>query len=159
MKPTLLLGYGNADRGDDGVSWHILCCIASKLGRVIPSIEDGFFPDENNPDLFFALQLVPEYSEIISRYHRVCFIDAHTGTVENDLNIANIDPGFQASPFTHHMTPMTCLSLCQTIYNANPEAILVSVRGYDFEFTRQLSTATADLSSQAAEWILNWLML
>jgi Ni,Fe-hydrogenase maturation factor len=157
MKPTLLMGYGNADRGDDGVAWHILCNVATLLGRDLPAVEVGFFPDGNDPDFMFALQLVPEYSEILSHYSRVCFIDAHTGAINDDLNMIKIDPGFQSSPFTHHLTPMTCLSLCQTIYGTVPEAIMVSVRGYDFGFTCELSQKTSGLAKEAGIRILAWL--
>jgi Ni,Fe-hydrogenase maturation factor len=131
--------------------------VAVQLGRDLPPVEVGFTPEGNDPDLMFALQLVPEYCEILSAYSRVCFIDAHTGAIQCDLNMIKIDPGFQTSPFTHHLTPMTCLSLCQTIYGTHPEAMMVSVRGYDFGFTRDLSQKTTALAQEAANKISAWL--
>ncbi|MEM5775534.1 MAG: hypothetical protein AAGU05_11085 [Anaerolineaceae bacterium] len=158
MKKTLLIGYGNLDREDDGVAWHILLHTARRLD--IP------FPDDpteeldllqGNPALYFSLQLTPEFAEEISRYERVCFIDAHTGNYPQDLNIQKLAPEFQRSPFTHHLTPQSCLSLAQTLYGRAPEAILVSVKGYSFNFTQTLSQYTEELMPQAVKAIMDWL--
>ena len=158
MKKTLILGYGNLDRQDDGVAWHILEKIARKLNRELPEkVEDTFIDLGENPDLFFQLQLMPELSDVINEYERVCFVDAHTGAIENDLNTQPVIVAFQNSPFTHHMTPETLLCFVQTMYQQVPEAILVSVRGYEFDFERSLSERTEKLAEQAANSIMEWL--
>ena len=33
---TLIIGYGNVDREDDGVGWHILKNLADRIDRTIP---------------------------------------------------------------------------------------------------------------------------
>ena len=158
MKKTLILGYGNLDRQDDGVAWHILEKIAAHLKRPLPeAVEDTFMELGENPDLFFQLQLMPELADIVKDYERVCFVDAHTGAVENDLNITPVNAVYQNSPFTHHMTAQTLLSFVDTMYHRQPEAILVSVRGYAFNFDRSLSSRTETLADQAAQWIFTWL--
>jgi Ni,Fe-hydrogenase maturation factor len=55
------------------------------------------------------------------------------------------------------MTVETCLSLVKTIYSQDPQAILVSVRGYEFGFCHDLSPATRQLAEQAVEGIMAWL--
>ncbi|MDR3577134.1 MAG: hydrogenase maturation protease [Anaerolineaceae bacterium] len=158
MKKTLILGYGNPDRQDDGVAWHILVAVAKHFNRPTPeSFEEEFESGDGNPDFLFVLQLVPEMAEMLSSYERVCFVDAHTGNVPEDVNVISVSAQFQTSPFTHHMTAATCLTLAQTIYHQFPEAILVSVRGYRFGFTQSLSPETQALAGQAADRILNWL--
>jgi hydrogenase maturation protease len=156
---TLILGYGNVDRQDDGVAWHVLAALAKRLGRKTPaSYEDDFELTGAPPDLVFALQLTPEFAETIAAYPRVCFVDAHTGSVPNDLNMIEVKGEFQRSPFTHHMTPATCLAMAQALYGGNPEALLVSIRGYEFGFTRSLSPHTSLLAEQAADQIYTWLL-
>ena len=158
MKKTLILGYGNLDRQDDGVAWHVLEKVARKLNRELPEkIEDTFIDLGNNPDLYFQLQLMPELADLLNDYERVCFVDAHTGAIENDLNIQTVDVEFQNSPFTHHMTPETLLCFVDTMYKQIPEAILVSIRGYEFNFERSLSAKTNELAEQAADKIIQWL--
>ena len=157
VPPTLIIGFGNPDRQDDGVAWHILTRLSEVLRRPIPSIDEGFYPNKENPDLLFVLQLIPELAETISAYLRVCFVDAHTGNVPMDVNVIEIKAEYQRSPFTHHMTANTCLSLVHTIYGQGPQAILVSVRGNEFGFSHELSPATSQLAEQAVTRIMTWL--
>jgi len=157
MKKTLLLGYGNTDRQDDGVAWHILTAIARKLKRTIPDPSEGFYPNGTNPDLMFVLQLTPELAELIAGYERVAFIDAHTGNVDADIQILSLEPGYQPSPLTHHLTPASCLALAQSIYGQTPEATLFSVRGYQFNFEKKLSLQTNLLASKVVDEIIHWM--
>jgi hydrogenase maturation protease len=159
MKPTLIIGYGNVDRQDDGAAWHVLAQLAQKLGRGGYGLpDDEFYPEGDYPHLFSALQLTPEMSETIAEYERVCFVDAHTGAIPEEIGRVQIAGEFQKSPFTHHLTPQSCLSLAQEIYHASPEALLVSVRGYEFGFKRELSERTGELVTQAVAQILDWLL-
>lgn len=154
---TLIVGYGNADRQDDGIAWHILCGIARRLGRAIPSApEEGFFPEGQDIDLWFQLQLTPEMAEEIAKYQRICFVDAHTGDIEQDILIQPVDDSKPASAFTHHMTPAACMAITQTVYQQSPEAVLLSVRGYAFEFSRVLSPQATALVNQAVDRLWDW---
>jgi hydrogenase maturation protease len=155
---VLVLGYGNVDRQDDGVAWHILVEVARQLNLPIPtSPDEGLFPAGGPVDFSFSLQLVPEMAETIAAYERICFIDAHTGNVPEEIHLETVHPHFQASPFTHHLTPATLLSFTDSLYHEQPEAILVSVRGYEFGFDRNLSPATAALVTDACVRIVNWI--
>jgi hydrogenase maturation protease len=154
---VLILGYGNLDRKDDGVAWHILDSLSQRLGRPSPTLDEGFQLSGLSTELLFVLQLTPELAETISEFDRVCFVDAHTGSVPEELNVADVKSQFQPSPFTHHMTPASCMALCEALYQNAPQAILVSVRGYEFGFERSLSPRTAELAIQAADRIWDWL--
>ncbi len=156
--PTLIIGYGNIDRQDDGAAWHILVQVAAGLGRPLPDPDGGFPEKQDDPELMYVLQLTPDLVERISQATRVCFIDAHTGAIPEDMALRKIGPQFQKSPFTHHLTPKSLLSLAETLYHAAVEAVLVSVRGYEFGFGRELSQRTETLAKQAARKIQNWLL-
>lgn len=154
---TLLLGWGNPDRQDDGAAWHVLAEVARRSGLPVPDeIGELFESQSDDLELFFALQLTPEMSETIAAFDRVVFIDAHTGAVPDDLNIRSLDAVFQTSPLTHHLTPESCLELAARLYGARPQAWLVSVRGYAFGFSHEVSPRTAQLVDQAAGTILTW---
>jgi hydrogenase maturation protease len=157
-KRTLIIGYGNADRQDDGVAWHVLAALRRHLGKPAPDAGDeAFEPDGENPDFLFTLQLTPEMAETLAGYQRVCFVDAHTGNVPEEIHFRELEAKYQRSPFTHHMTPDTLLALCGQLYAQGPEAILVSVRGYQFGFEHALSPETQALVEPAAQKILGWL--
>lgn len=158
MIDTLLIGYGNIDREDDGAGWHIVSRVAARQGVEFPcdpSLECE--AEGGGIHYLVTLQLIPEYAELIASARRVCFIDAHTGVYPQEIHIQDVRPVFQNSPLTHHMTPETCLSLAVELFGGRPEAILVSARGYRFGFSRSLSEETERAVNQAAEWISTWL--
>jgi hydrogenase maturation protease len=158
MKKTLIIGYGNPDRQDDGVAWHILATLTGRLGRTIPaSYMDGIYPTGDNPDMLFSLQLLPEMADMFADYQRVCFVDAHTGSIPEELQFKQINAYFQNSPLTHHLTPESCLALADTLHGTHPESILVSVRGFEFDFESNLSKRTSELSEEAVTRIWGWL--
>ena len=155
---TLIIGYGNADRQDDGVGWHILKDLAERLGTTVPDDPGAAIEVESETvDLMFILQIYPELAEEISHYNRVCFVDAHTADIPEEVSWIELSPEYEKSPLTHHMSPRTVLSISKTIYDRAPEAILVSVRGFHFEFERELSSKTAALAEEATERIWEWI--
>lgn len=155
---TLFIGYGNPHRQDDGVAWHILAGLSQKLGRKVPEFWDEPFPlGEDFPHMIFELQLNPEIAETIANYKNICFVDAHTGNIPNDIQFGEVTGAFQTNPFTHHMPAETVLALTKSIYKAEPKAFLLSVRGYSFGFTQDLSPQTAFLSAIAITKGWDWL--
>ena len=159
MKKTIIVGYGNPDRQDDGAAWHVLREAAPGFGYEAPEeIGESFITA--NPDtetgILFVLQLTPELSADLAQYDYACFVDAHTGGDLPEINTVQLAPQDQASPLTHHMTPQTCLELAGTLYGHAPESILISVRGYQFGFNRELSAPTRKLVSQAARQVVAW---
>jgi hydrogenase maturation protease len=157
LNQTLVIGYGNPDRQDDGVAWHVLHALAVRLDLPAPDSYEDFFPPNDRLDFVFNLQLTPEMAEEIAPYERVCFVDAHTGSIARQVQLVPLEGQFQHSPFTHHLTPQSLLSMCQALYGKTPQAVLLSVRGYQFEFERQLSAETAALVPEALELILEWM--
>ena len=157
MNQTLVLGYGNPDRQDDGVAWHVLHALALQLNLPVPDSYEEEFPPNEKLDFAFILQLTPEMAEQISAYERVCFVDAHTGSIAAQVQLVPVIGQFQNSPFTHHLTAQTLLSMCQSLYGKAPQAALLSLRGYQFEFECGLSPETAALVPEAIEMILGWL--
>ena len=155
---TLIIGYGNADRQDDGVGWHILKNIAERLGRSVPSDPGEAIEIKTDlVDLLFDLQIYPELAETISHYDRVCFVDAHTSDIPEMISWVELDPEYEKSPLTHHMSPKTLLSISSTVYDRHPAAVLLSVRGYYFQFERELSQKTAELAVEATERLWKWI--
>ena len=157
MKKLLLLGYGNPDREDDGVAWHILRVLTLKLGLAGPDSYEDEFPDYDQIGFAFHLQLTPEMAEDINEYPYVCFVDAHTGNIPEPVRLIKVESEFQNSPFTHHLTPQSLMSMCETLYGKKPDSALVSVLGHRFLFTRQLSEETAALVPQAVQLIWDWM--
>lgn len=157
MKKTLVIGYGNQDRQDDGVAWHVLNGIAAEYEINVHDLDNPESIHVNETlDLLYLLQLVPELSERISQYQKVCFVDAHTGDIPDLIKLEEIKPKYHQSPFTHHMTPQTLLEICKAIYGDAPQALLASIRGYEFGFIDRLSDPTSNLVPEAIQKINRW---
>ncbi len=154
---TLILGYGNQDRQDDGVAWHILVDIRKKLGFSNPFSIDETFDTDDDLVFVFQLQLTPEIAEEISSFDRICFLDAHTGAVNEDVHFEHLSPKYQHSPLTHHLTANSLLSILQTLTCKTPEAILISVRGQEFGYSTELSEKTKLLVAQASQKVIDWI--
>ena len=152
-----MIGYGNPDRQDDGIAWHILQAMTIKRGLTAPLSYEDEFPADDRLDFVFALQLTPEMAADISLYEQVCFVDAHTGEIREPLRMIEVQSEFQRSPFTHHLTAQSLLAMCETIYAKNPRAALLSARGYQFGFARELSEESRALVPEAVNMIETWL--
>ncbi len=155
MTKKLIIGYGNPDREDDGAAWHILQKLAVHFN--IP-VSEWLEPAElaTEPQLVLSMQLMPEMTESVAQYDAVCFVDAHTGGYDEDLRVVPLQAGYQSSPFTHHLTPESCLALAEALYGHAPTGLMVSVRGYSFGYGTELSAQTTALVEQAVAEIIKW---
>ena len=162
---TLILGFGNPDRQDDGAAWHIVRGLAERLGRTVYESTDGDqYEAEPSPILVCVLQLIPEMAEALSLCERVCFVDAHMGSYADPaqrvgdcpgIRFDALRPDYQISPFTHHLAPQSCLKLA-ALYGRAPQAVVCSIQGYEFGFAQSLSERTSKLVEEAVERICTW---
>lgn len=144
---TLLLGYGNPLRCDDGIGQIVAAQVARWQLSHLRSR---------------ALhQLAPELSEDISRVQRVVFVDARRdrpGESEERRPPVEITP-LQCQTITqalgHSFTPVSLLGMTQWLYSTTPQAWLVSIAGERFEVGDRLSPA----AEQSVADVLNLLGL
>lgn len=152
---TLIIGYGNPFRRDDGVAYHILNAVRGRLGlRALARDEDGEDELGRQVDTLMLHQLLPELAPLLADYARVIFVDAHAGGIPEDVRVIPVaqEYGFQA--VTHHMSPGMMLALAEQARGKAPEGFLVSVRGEDFDFGEELSAACQAFARLAVERIM-----
>ena len=127
MPDTLIIGYGNPLRGDDGFGWHA----ALRLREVIHDAGVEILP---------VHQLTPELMDPISRARRVIFIDAAVGNEPGKLTVTPLaTTGAPPPAFTHFATPAALLEGARSLYGAKPDALLITVVGLDFELGENVS--------------------
>ena len=155
MQRTLVIGYGNVDRTDDGVAFYVINALRRRLGRLPLAHDDtGFDELGEEPDSVFLRQLLPEWMETAAEYDQLVFVDAHVEQATAALSCVRVLPAFAASPFTHHMPPAMFLALIHSLYGREPAGYLLSIRGVDFGFSRGLSPAASQHVEPAADVIL-----
>ena len=126
MNGTLIIGYGNALRGDDGAGY-----LAAELLR--ERIHDA------NVQVVSAQQLTPEMVEPISRARQVIFMDSSVVGKAGKVNRIPVRPAPACSRFTHSATPETLLAGAQALYGNTPEAVHYTIPGMFFEVGGELT--------------------
>lgn len=150
MSPTLVVGFGNPYRRDDGVGRAVVDALRRELGQpALDPLDDGFAELGREVDTVVAHQLVPELAELLGRYALAIFVDAHVGEGSEPLCEKLIAPISHTSSVSHHLHPGTLLDLAQRIHGRAPRGVLLSLKGHDFEFGDGLSAETASLVPSA----------
>jgi hydrogenase maturation protease len=158
MFRTLVIGYGNLDRQDDGVAYEVINALRRRLGQAALGGEEIQLDElGNQTDSIFVMQLAPELLDIVADYDQVIFVDAHVRPNLPDLHWAPVQPEYAPSAFTHHMTPGMLLALLQALYHREPVGYVVTIPGQAFDFGQGLSPGTEALVEPAAEQILRLL--
>lgn len=120
----LVIGYGNPGRQDDG------------LGPMAATeIEKLDWPNVSTMDNY---QLVIEDAVEIAAHDVVWFVDA-TREGEAPCAMRRLSPTFDISFTSHLLKPETLLAIADQQFGKCPEAHLVSIRGYEFDFLEGLT--------------------
>jgi hydrogenase maturation protease len=128
MPHTLVIGYGNTLRGDDGAGFLAAELLRDRLCD--PEIE-----------VLVQHQLTPELMEPISRAALVIFIDASVSGRPGKVQRIPLRPAPACARFTHHATPESLLAGAQSLYHHTPEATLYTIPGHSFETGQDLTPA------------------
>lgn len=152
---TLIIGYGSIDRADDGVAYFVINALRRRLGqKPLSEDETGLEDLGKQVDSIFLVQLAPELMDVLACYDQVIFVDAHVLENVDNLHCTPVLSEYTPATFTHHMSPAMILALLKALYHREPTGHIVSIRGYDFDFHRDLSRATRTLVEPAVKYIL-----
>jgi hydrogenase maturation protease len=131
---TLILGYGNTLRKDDGLGIYAAQALASLT-----------LPDDI--EIHTYQQLSPELSPVLAKVDHTIFIDAalaSNGEKPGTINTRTLQPRTsQPGSITHHFDPETLLAMAGTLYGHAPKATLFSVTAASFDLAEGLSTEVA----------------
>ncbi|MEI9477759.1 MAG: hydrogenase maturation protease [Deltaproteobacteria bacterium] len=153
---TLVIGYGNAYCHDDGVALYIINELRRRRGiRELQPDEDGLDDLGHEVDSIMLHQLVPEIVPVLARYQRVVFVDAHAGSIPDDVRVIRVQEEHRFHAVTHHMSPGMILNMARETKGAAPSGHLVSVRGENFDFGLGLSERCMRRADIATEKILD----
>jgi hydrogenase maturation protease len=129
MNRVLVYGYGNPGRQDDGLG--VLLAEKIEQWKNHQKLEN-VYTDSN-----YQLNIEDAYN--LNHYQSVIFIDASKEEIDNysyTKIISTVRPEFTM----HCVSPGFVTGLCKTIYNSCPDAYLMHIKGYRWEFMEKLST-------------------
>ncbi|MEJ5377855.1 MAG: hydrogenase maturation protease [bacterium] len=132
-----IVGYGNTQRGDDGVGPLVVQRLRSSLGP--------------KPWLRFFLyhQLEEGLLENLGDASMLILVDASAEDTCHGVQWRKLEPRPTPSAFSHHMDPATLLWLLRLARGSCPETWLVSIRGENFAQGQEMSSMTLCLALRA----------
>lgn len=139
---TLIIGYGNPGRQDDGLG---------------PVFIDSFKLKSKKITLQSNYQLTVEDALDTTSYEQVIFIDASLDCAVpfqlEEILITN-DTGFGS----HSLTPHAVIQLSQSLYQHFPKAYILAIRGYEFDqFEEKLSNTAYENLQKAMDYLTSQL--
>jgi hydrogenase maturation protease len=149
---VLIIGFGNALRGDDGLG----PAAARRLARTYaacPAVQ-----------VLECHQLLPELAEPVSRADLLVLIDACQDAPPGHINCRQLDvepagaPG--ARPFNHDLDPAALLNMSHRLFGSAPRRTFVcTVGGAEFGFVDRLSPsaeAALDELVRRVQDVVSW---
>ena len=135
MPATLVIGYGNPLRSDDGVGWRVADAVAAWRWPHVRAIA--------------VHQLIPELADSLAEVDCVIFVDAGVTGEENAVQFAPLAPVSAPSALGHTSDQGSLLALTLALHGRCPEAWLITVAAVAFDFGAGLSP-TAERGVTAA---------
>jgi hydrogenase maturation protease len=115
---TIVIGYGNELRGDDGIGPALIRQLDSLGLKDVTTLA--------------VQQLTPELAALLAEHRHAVFVDASVNgetAVRMERLAASTTPGYSA----HIADPKDLLVLTDQVYQRLPQAWQVTIRGSDFE--------------------------
>jgi hydrogenase maturation protease len=154
MSQTLIIGYGNLDRGDDGAAFHVVNRLRERLGHRPLAEDDSGLGELEAETAVFVPQLTPELAVDAAPYHRLVLVDAHVTTEVRPVIYLRLQPDYRPPVVSHVLSPAMFLWLVQAVSGQSCTAFLVSLRGHCFDPQRRLSAETSAWVDPAVDRVL-----
>lgn len=135
LVPTLVVGYSNDLRGDDGAGPHTAGRLAAQPWPQVVTL--------------IRPQLTPDLAADLAAVERAIFVDAYPAAPHDTVRVEAIAPPSGPSSFSHHSHPGDLLGLTQALYGHRPAAWWVLIPGQRFDLGEGLSPQTAQGVEQA----------
>ena len=133
---TLVIGYGNPARGDDGLG----PAFVDSLNRVAP----------DQVDTRIDYQLCVEDAMDLAGFEQVVFVDAARHLNQPftfyPLDEARVPDGLD----THSLSPEAVVHLARILFGASTRAFVLAIRGDDFDVFEESLSAAAEQNLQSA---------
>ncbi|HON69284.1 MAG TPA: hydrogenase maturation protease, partial [Phycisphaerae bacterium] len=141
-QPIRIIAWGNMGRRDDGSA----LVLAERLAERYAGVSDVVVQEYH--------QLGPELVDDLHHCRLAIFVDAHAHEDGADVTFGRLLPAQTGGLDTHHCPPDVLLGLTAAMHLNVPEAWLVGIRGYDWDFGDILSERTRQAMLEAEEKIV-----
>jgi len=142
LKGIMVLGYGNPGRQDDGLG----PAMAARLEALgLPGV---------TTDADYQLNV--EDGADLAEYEAVVFVDA-SKTAPAPFTFERIAPATEITFTSHSVSPESVLAVAVEHFGRAPEAWVLGIRGYEFEFQEGLTPQAQANFDEAFSFIRSWI--
>lgn len=134
---TLVLGYGNPLRGDDGAGWVVAERLQGVAGITAVPLH----------------QLLPEHADLMQTAVHVVFVDAAADGEPGAVRVQALAPDRHGLAASHQMSPGLLLAMVRELYGRCPPAHLITITGQDFGYSETLSPPVQESARQVIEMV------
>jgi len=147
-KPKILvLGYGNPGRQDDGVG----VLLVDELYKWAGEYNISYLSTDSN------YQLNLEDAATISGFQLVIFADASKENIGN-YEMTDLIPSASVDFTMHSVSPAFIMYICEQIFNHNPKAYLLHIKGYSWEFMQDPTPEAMENLKGATEFLKDFIL-
>lgn len=143
----LIIGYGNPGRQDDGLG---IMLVDELNDWAMESKLDFVYTDSN-------YQLNLEDAATIADFDAVIFADASRADIK-DFLLEKLEPSAAVDFTMHSVSPAFVLHICEQIFQHRPQAFLLHIRGYEWEFMAEPSAAALENLDKAMAFMKDYIM-
>jgi hydrogenase maturation protease len=143
----LVYGYGNPGRQDDGLGIALSETIENWAR------ENGM----NNIETDSNYQLNIEDAARISAFDLVIFADATKEKIKG-YAFTSLKPSPKIDFTMHSVSPAFILNLCREVYQKKPSAYLLHIKGYEWDFMKDMTSAAKENLEEAAVFLKKKIM-
>ena len=143
MVGSLIIGYGNSLRGDDGIGLEVARIVS---GWKLPEVRS-----------LYQHQLTPELAAQLALVDLAIFIDACQSIDNNTVGVHPLKPSSSIELGSHFSDPRVLLSLTKALFNRCPQAWWILVPGANFELKDSLSPLAQQGIKEAVKQVKNLL--
>ena len=136
-KKTMIFGIGNSARQDDGIGWAFL-----------DEVEKS---EKFKGELHYRYQLNIEDAETVSGAEQVLFVDANSESLKENYILEECELNGEISYTTHALNPSAIMALCNDVYDKQPKAYVLRIKGYGWELEEGLSSKGKQNLKEALE--------
>jgi hydrogenase maturation protease len=140
--PTLVIGYGNRLRGDDGVGPAIADIVASWK---IPGVR-----------ALAVSQLAPELVAELKDAKRVLFVDASANPITEPFTTYIVEPKESRGGLGHHSDPAHLLALTWDLEARYPDTWLLAINVRSLDLSDSITEIAYGNMQAALAWIRRW---
>lgn len=144
MVKSLVIGYGNSLRSDDGIGLKVAEIVANWQLPELRSLS--------------CHQLTPELAADLAQVDVAIFVDASPNLNGKKIELCSLKPVELTQIRSHFSDPRALLSLTQSLYGRYPQAWWLIVPGMNFEIGDRLSPLAEKGIAQGVTQIKNLLL-